>query len=103
MDDEGEILAVGNVRHELTDDLLQLGGHIGYGVRPSVRRLGHATQLLRLALRRARGIGIGDVCLTCHRDNAASARTMQRNGGELESEYYVESIDGVVQRYWIRG
>ena len=35
-----------SLRHTLTPWLLQVGGHIGYAVRPSARRQGHATAAL---------------------------------------------------------
>ncbi len=38
------------IRHRLTPHLLEVGGHIGYDVRPSARRRGHATEMLRQTL-----------------------------------------------------
>ena len=34
---DGDIVARANIRHELNDFLLNVGGHIGYGVLPSHR------------------------------------------------------------------
>ncbi|MEK4237161.1 GNAT family N-acetyltransferase [Paenibacillus sp. FSL H7-0714] len=42
------------MRHSLNDRLLQMGGHIGFGVRPSMRLKGYATELLRQSLIKAR-------------------------------------------------
>ncbi len=97
-----EIVAVSNIRCELTESLRQLGGHIGYGVRPSARRKGHATEILRLSLVEARLMGIGDMRITCDKENPGSARAIVRNGGELDEEEYMEERGCVVQRYWIR-
>jgi predicted acetyltransferase len=55
IDGQGEILAVSKLRHALTDYLLKWGGHIGYGVRPVMRRRGYGTEILRLTLLKARG------------------------------------------------
>jgi GNAT superfamily N-acetyltransferase len=38
------------IRHRLTPALETIGGHIGYDVRPSARRRGHATAMLAAAL-----------------------------------------------------
>jgi predicted acetyltransferase len=38
------------IRHRLTPALRERGGHIGYDVRPSARRRGYATAMLREAL-----------------------------------------------------
>lgn len=102
LDAADEIVGVANLRHELNDALRLHGGHIGFGVRPSARRRQYATEMLRLALAEARCLGIGDVCVTCSRDNPASARTILNNGGELDREYYLDNPGCVVQRYWIR-
>ena len=54
VDAKDEIVAISNLRHELNDFLLSYGGHIGFGVQPSVRRQGHATEVLRQTLVRVR-------------------------------------------------
>ena len=101
-DGDNEIVGVANIRHELTDALMKFGGHIGYGVRPSARRRGYATEILRLCLVEARLIGIGDVRVTCDQANIASAKTIVKNGGVLDEEGYMAKHGHVVQRYWIR-
>lgn len=84
-----------SIRHELNDWLQRVGGHIGYDVRPSRRREGHATAMLAAALPLARELGIDRALVTCDLDNHASRRTIERNGGVLEDER-----DGKL-RYWI--
>ena len=101
VDESGEVVGVSNLRHALTDKLRIEGGHIGYGVRPSARRRGHATELLRRTLERARALGIEEALVTCAKDNAGSAATIRNCGGKLHSEEYVESRGEVVQRYLV--
>jgi predicted acetyltransferase len=74
------------LRHQLTDRLLAIGGHIGYDVRPTARRQGHATAMLRAVLPRAHHMGINAVLVTCDVDNLASRRVIQATGGILEDE-----------------
>ncbi|NJC71599.1 GNAT family N-acetyltransferase [Planosporangium thailandense] len=69
---------------ELNDGLREFGGHIGYDVRPSARRQGHATALLGAALRRAGAWGIDPALLTCAPENTASRRVIERNGGTFQ-------------------
>jgi predicted acetyltransferase len=95
-----KILGVVNIRHRLNENLQKIGGHIGYGIRPSERRKGYATKLLGLALDNAKELGITTALVTCDKDNIGSARTIMNNGGILDSE---EMVDGnLIQRYWIR-
>ncbi|BFT72279.1 GNAT family N-acetyltransferase [Paenibacillus sp. P36] len=100
-DDSGMIIGAANLRHRLNEKLLNSGGHIGYGIRPSARRKGYATQLLALTLERMKEMGLNNVLLVCDKGNVASERTILKNGGKFESEY-VEDHGNVVRRFWIQ-
>jgi predicted acetyltransferase len=84
--DGDEFLGRIGIRHRLTPALLEMGGHIGYDVRPSARRRGHATAMLREALTVARELGIERALVTCDVDNIGSRTVIERNGGVLEDE-----------------
>jgi predicted acetyltransferase len=83
------------IRHRLTPHLLEAGGHIGYDVRPSARRRGHATAMLRAALPMARRLGITSALVTCDLDNVASRKVIESNGGVLEDQR------GDKLRFWV--
>lgn len=89
------VLGFLQVRHTLNDFLREVGGHIGYSIRPGHRGRGHATRALGLALDRARVLGLDRVLVTCDDDNVASARTIESWDGLLE-----DLRDGK-RRYWI--
>ena len=93
--EDGEFLGYLAMRHELNDWLLEEGGHIGYSVRPSRRREGHAARALALALDEARAIGLDRVLVTADDVNAPSWRTIESNGGVLEDVRHGK------RRYWI--
>ena len=88
-----------NIRHDLNDYLLKYGGHIGDGIRPSERRKGYATEMIRLALEECRKLGLTRVLMTCDKNNIGSAKSIIRNGGILENEVLEEG--SIKQRYWI--
>lgn len=75
-----------SIRHELTEQLRKVGGHIGYTIRPSRRRRGYGSQILALALTESKALGLGAVLLTCDKTNTASVRIIEKNGGALEDE-----------------
>lgn len=97
--ESGNYLGAISLRHELNDFLLNAGGHIGYGIRPSARGRGLATWALSAALDEARQLGLKRVLVTCDDANVASARTIERNGGQLEDTRDTEL--GYTRRYWI--
>ncbi|MGC0143833.1 GNAT family N-acetyltransferase [Pseudactinotalea sp. Z1732] len=90
-----------SIRYELNDFLLQVGGHVGYAVRPAFRRRGYATRILELSLAELRRAGVQRALVTCDDDNAASAAIITRRGGVLEDMR--RESPGVVpkRRYWI--
>lgn len=83
------------IRHQLTDFLRRLGGHIGYDVRRSRRGEGHATAMLGATLPLAHELGIDSALITCDTGNIASRRVIEANGGVLENE-----VDGKL-RFWV--
>lgn len=96
-----KIVGAINIRHSLNEALLHAWGNIGYGVRPSQRRKGYATQMLRLALEECKRLTADKVLLGCFKENIASAKTILANGGVLENEIVDEGTGKIIQRYWI--
>lgn len=83
------------IRHRLTDELADVGGHTGYHVVAPWRRQGHATRMLAAGLEAARRLGLDRVLLTCATDNVASRRVILANGGQPDGRRSGED------RFWI--
>lgn len=88
------------IRHSLNETLLKQGGHIGYFIRPTKRKMGYGTKTLELALPVAENLGIDKVLVTCDDDNVASVKIIEKNGGILENKA-LNDEGKLKRRYWI--
>ncbi len=83
------------VRHELTAELAEVGGHVGYHVVAPWRGQGHATRMLAAGLVECRKLGLSRALLTCAVDNEPSRRVILANGGMHDGQTLGED------RFWI--
>ncbi len=97
---DGQLIGRSSIRHALNDFLFNVGGHIGYGVRPTFRRRGFATEILRQSLELISELGVTEVLVTCDDDNVGSYKVIESQGGVLENR--VEFEGSLKRRYWIR-
>ncbi len=98
---KNELVGRTSIRHFLNEELLNVGGHIGYGVVPSHRRKGYATLILKESLiwMKENLPEIDRVLVTCDEGNIGSQKTIEKNGGVLEDI----RLAGIIKkrRYWI--
>lgn len=99
-DENDRIIGIIDLRHELNDFLKDFGNS-GYSVRPTERRKGYATQMLRLIMERAHQIGMEKIQLSVERSNEASVKTILKNGGKYERSFTFEGEEADV--YMISG
>lgn len=100
-EEDDRLVGMLQVRHYFNDYLSKFGGHIGYSVRPSERRMGYAKAMLGAALPFCREIGLDKVLVTCYEDNIASAKTIISCGGRFESLIFEPNEKINYKRYWI--
>lgn len=95
------LVGVFSLKFELTDYLLNYGGHVGYAVRRSERNRGLAAEMLEQGLRLARSFGLERVLAVCGEDNYAAQKVVARNSGVFENKMYDEKEKTYVSRFWI--
>ena len=90
-DDTGEIVGIIDLRSMLSDCC-------GYSVRPTARRKGYATEMLRQLLGIAKDSGMTELHLSVERSNTPSVKTIVRNGGVLERSFEFEGEPADIYR-----
>lgn len=98
---DNRVVAMIQVRHYFNEYLEKYAGNIGYSTRPSERRKGYASEMLRQVLPFCREIGLDKVLIACEPDNPASRRTILANGGVYECTVHEPGADIDLERYWI--
>lgn len=100
--DDKKIVGCISIRHNLNNEFLKkYGGHIGYNVRPSERGKGYASKMLYLALFKCIDLGLTDIMITCKKDNIASSKVIENNGGKLYKELFIPEEDDIFKIYWL--
>lgn len=99
MNDLGVIVGIINIRYKLSRSLERCGGHVGYNIRPSMRRKGYATAALKQILYVASRHNLDELYIDCYKDNVASSKTIEAVGGVLIREEYNEGRNQTVLRY----
>ena len=97
MDDNDSIVGIIDLRHELKGFLVDFG-NTGYSVRPSERKKGYATEMLRQLLGVARECGLNSLQLSVERSNEPSVKTIVKNGGEYERSFEFQGEEADVYR-----
>jgi predicted acetyltransferase len=99
---DGKIAGRLSIRHRLNDFLGLVGGHIGYGVAPKFRGKGVATYMLQYGLEFMKERGEEKVFISCHSENEASRKIIEKCGGEFAALVPHPYENGELYRtYWI--
>ena len=95
LEEDDNILGMLNIRYSLSSDKAEKYGHIGYGVRPTKRKKGYATYMLKEALIKCREKKMTEVILGCYEDNIGSKKTILNNNGVLYKKAKLKNKDSL--------
>lgn len=95
------IVGMMQVRHYFNDWLSEFGGHIGYAIRPSERRKGYATSMLKAILPYCKQLGLEKLLISCIDGNIGSEKVILKNGGVYESTVCEPDRNRSLKRFWI--
>ena len=98
---DNKVIGMFQIRHQLSDFLLNYAGHVGDSVAVDERNKGYGKKLLALGLKKCKELGIDRVLVTCKDTNVASRKCILANGGQYEDTRRIEEDDLNLERYWI--
>lgn len=101
--DNEQFIGAYNLRTQLNEFLMYVGGNVGYGITPRYRRMGYATKGLSLLILKARELGMTKLLIAAKEDNVGSWKAIEKNGGILENIITLpwENNGQKHKRYWI--
>ena len=100
--EDGKVVGKSTLKINSHEKLFQYIGNVGYIVAPSERKKGVGSEILRLMKEKAKNLGYEEVILTCNRENTASQKIIEKNGGIFIDEIYWREKKMVNLRYRIK-
>lgn len=95
---DGRIIGIIDLRHTLNEFLKDLG-NCGYSVRPSERKKGYATEMLRQLIRVAKEAEMNELHISVEKENMASVKVIQKNGGVYERSFSFEGETADIYKF----
>lgn len=99
---DGVVVGTIDLRHTLNKDYYERLGHVAYYIKPEDRNKGYATRALSIALKKYYEKGIIKILVTCFKDNIASSKVIEKNGGILEKIIIDEVTKKQISKYIIK-
>ncbi len=92
---DNKIVGIADLRYQLNEFLKDFG-NCGYSIRPSERRKGYATEVLKQIRLIAKKHGMQQLQLSAEKDNIASIKTIEKNGGVYSRSFSFENEEAYI-------
>lgn len=92
---DNKIVGIVDLRYQLNDFLKDFG-NCGYSVRPTERRKGYAAEILKHICSLAKKQGLQKLQLSVEKNNAASIKTIEKNGGVYSRSFVFENEEAFI-------
>lgn len=89
------LIGIVDLRYQLKGFLKDFG-NCGYSVRPTERRKGYASEILRQICMIARKYGLETLQLSVEKENEASIKTILKNGGHYSRSFQFENKEAEI-------
>jgi predicted acetyltransferase len=99
---DGIIVGRLSLRHILNDFLEKIGGHIGYGVVPSQRKQGYATEMFRQVIPHCKRLGLKEVLISCDEQNIGSRKVIEHFGSVFSDQVICPDSGVLIRKYWLK-
>lgn len=97
--ENNELVGISVLRSKLKGELTNYGGNVGYLVRPSERKKGYGSKILKESLIILKEkYNVNFVVLGCRMDNIASIKVIENNGG-IYCNDFLEKNGNIYRRY----
>ena len=92
---DSKIVGIVDLRYQLNDFLKDFG-NCGYSVRPTERRKGYATEILKQICTLAKSQGLESLQLSVEKNNTASIKTIEKNGGTYLRSFVFDNEEAYI-------
>ena len=101
IDENNHVYGCCTLRHTIKGNLINIGGNIGYAIRPSERKKGYGKKQLQLILEKAKEHNLKKVLITCKENNIASKKTIESFNPTADTKVPSQFPNIMELRYWI--
>lgn len=99
--DNNKLIGLGCIRNNLTQKGFDIWGNIAYGVRPSERKKGYATKILKELIKISKELGIECIIVCHYEENEITPKILKKVKAKYLNEIVSPYSNKLVKRYQV--